>query len=96
MIDYDTVSFLKNLFSGVPDVAVSEPVEVPPPSRKLEWLETDEDIAFRSCRTCGRSDLWETISGVWRCQHCDSAALAQSRSLAEKAALLREQLLQRP
>ena len=42
------------------------------------------------CPTCGSLDLWQTIAGNWRCQHCDAAALRRSRSWAEKAARLRE------
>ena len=45
------------------------------------------------CLTCGSLDLWQTIAGNWRCQHCDTAALRRSRSWAEKAARLREQYL---
>ncbi len=43
------------------------------------------------CPTCGSLDLWQTIAGNWRCQHCDAAALRRSRSWAEQAARLREQ-----
>jgi len=42
------------------------------------------------CPTCGSLDLWQTIAGNWRCQHCDAAALRRSRSWAEKAARLRQ------
>ncbi len=45
------------------------------------------------CPTCGSLDLWQTIVGNWRCQHCDAAALEKSRSLAERAARLRERYL---
>ncbi len=55
----------------------------------LQWIEPDGDIALPPCPTCGGSDLWETILGVWKCQHCDAAALERSRSLAAKAARLR-------
>lgn len=45
------------------------------------------------CPTCGSLDLWQTIAGNWRCQHCEAAALRRSRSLADKAARLRERYL---
>jgi hypothetical protein len=64
-----------------------------PEADGLRWIEPDEDIPFRSCPMCGGSDIWETIGGTWRCQHCDATALARSRSLAEKAARLRERSL---
>jgi hypothetical protein len=52
----------------------------------------DEDLdALAPCPACGSLDLWQTIVGNWRCQHCDAAALRRSRSWAEKAARLREQ-----
>ena len=54
----------------------------------------DEDPgALAPCPACGSLDLWQTIVGNWRCQHCDAAALRRSRSWAEKAARLREQYL---
>jgi ribosomal protein L37AE/L43A len=61
-----------------------------PQADAMQVIEPDEDAAPRPCPTCGGSDLWETIAGTWRCQHCDAAALARSRSLADKAARLRE------
>jgi hypothetical protein len=45
------------------------------------------------CPRCNSLELWETLAGTWRCQHCDAAALERSRSLAEKAARLRAQSL---
>jgi hypothetical protein len=122
-MEFDTASFLENLFSGtapadgpqaVPDVSAVGPQAalVPaagdaaagigtgggeaggaaavPEADGLEWIEPDEDIPFRTCPKCGGIDLWETIAGTWRCQHCDAAAWQRSRSLREKAARLRE------
>lgn len=66
---------------------------VPEAEVLLEWIEPDEDAAPRPCPTCGRSDLWETIAGTWRCQHCDAAAWQRSRSLLERAGRLRERSL---
>lgn len=42
------------------------------------------------CPACGSLELWQTVAGAWRCQHCDRAALARSRSLAERAERLRK------
>jgi hypothetical protein len=91
-MDFDTASFLQSLFAGnapaaVPDVPAAGPQAAAP---ELKWVDPDEDIPFRTCPTCGGIDLWETIAGDWRCQHCDAAALARSRSVAAKAARLRE------
>ena len=36
-----------------------------------------------SCPKCGSFDLWQTVVGNWRCQHCDIAAWRRSRSLLE-------------
>jgi len=64
-----------------------------PEADDMQVIEPDEDAAPRPCPRCGGSDLWETIAGTWRCQHCDAAALARSRSVADKAARLRERSL---
>ncbi len=64
---------------------VAAPAEFP-----LKWIEPDDDVSVPPCPTCGGSELWETISGDWRCQHCDAAALERSRKLAERAARLRK------
>jgi TubC N-terminal docking domain len=60
------------------------------PDVPLEWIEPDDDVCVPHCPTCGSSELWETLAGTWRCQHCDAAALARSRKLAERAARLRK------
>ncbi len=60
------------------------------PGILLQWIEPDDDAAPRPCPRCGGSDLWETIAGTWRCQHCDAAALKRSRAAADNAARLRE------
>jgi hypothetical protein len=41
------------------------------------------------CPHCGSLELWETLAGSWRCQHCEVAALQRSRDLAERAVRLR-------
>jgi ribosomal protein L37AE/L43A len=74
------------------DPQVADEIHVQPAAEMaLEWIEPDEDAAPRPCPRCGGSDLWENLLGVWRCQHCDAAALQRSRSLAEKAARLRNE-----
>lgn len=42
------------------------------------------------CPKCGTLELWQTLAGNWRCQHCDAAALHRSRMLAERAYQLRQ------
>ena len=41
------------------------------------------------CPKCGSLDLWQTVAGNWRCEHCDIAAWRRSRSLLERAERLR-------
>ncbi len=41
------------------------------------------------CPRCGSMELWETIAGTWRCQHCDAVAFRRSLDLIELAARLR-------
>ncbi len=78
----------------VMDALAAESAAVPEsPGLLLQCIEPDEDAAPRPCATCGGSDLWESLLGVWRCRHCDAAALARSRLLADKAARLREESL---
>jgi hypothetical protein len=51
--------------------------------------DSDEITLPPPCPCCGSLDLWETITGEWRCQHCDGAALRRSRNLLERATRLR-------
>ena len=45
------------------------------------------------CPTCGRLELWETLSGTWRCLRCDPPTKA--RRLAETAEHIRRRAKQR-
>ena len=73
-------------------VAAEVPAVVIPVIYQDDPSDCDEVLdVLPPCPTCGSLDLWQTIAGNWRCQHCDAAALRRSRSWAEKAARLREQ-----
>lgn len=48
----------------------------------------DDSEPAAPCPKCGSFDLWQTIAGNWRCQHCDGAALRRSRALLERAGQL--------
>ena len=101
-MQFDAAAFLASLFSDSQESPLqTTPVVVPNtahdvPMRSanvtetvLQWLEPGEDASPPPCPTCGSSDLWETIVGTWRCQHCDAAAQDRSRRLRQKAAWLR-------
>ena len=49
----------------------------------------DEVAPPPPCPKCGSLDLWQTVAGNWRCQHCDATAWRRSRSLLERAERLR-------
>lgn len=50
--------------------------------------ETDEAIAPPDpCPECGSLELWETLTGRWRCLKCDPPTIA--RRLRQRAARLR-------
>ena len=53
---------------------------------KGETLDPDE---VQPCPKCGSLELWETLAGTWRCQHCDRDTFQRSRELADIAARLR-------
>jgi len=40
-----------------------------------------------SCPTCDLWEMWQTLAGTWRCQHCDPPIVAQQ--LRERAAEIR-------
>lgn len=50
----------------------------------------DDSEPAAPCPKCGSFDLWQTILGDWRCQHCDAATWRRSRSVLERAARLQQ------
>ena len=55
----------------------------------VQWQDLLDPDELEPCPLCGSLELWQTVAGTWRCQHCDAAALQRSRDLAERAARLR-------
>jgi ribosomal protein L37AE/L43A len=55
----------------------------------VDWGEAVNVDKLEPCPQCGSLELWQTLAGTWRCQHCDREALERSRKLGERAARLR-------
>lgn len=59
------------------DLALEQEQPDPAPDWQRMFSENRDDMVevdlddVTACTTCGSLELWQTIKGQWRCQHCD-------------------------
>ena len=41
------------------------------PKREVDWPETIDVREVTPCMSCDSLELWESMTGIWRCSHCD-------------------------